>query len=60
MNNKFDKIIDLNLRHITKALHVPKRDTFAQSVSLLQNSESSKTRHARTPFRKIVGCLDGH
>ena len=44
MNKKSAKIIDLNLRNVTKALHVPKRDmlqnaTRAQSVSLLPNSE---------------------
>ena len=37
MDNKSAKIIDSNLRHVTKALHVPKRNmcSKAQSVYLL-------------------------
>ena len=38
MDKKSGTIIDSNLRNVTKALHVPKREC-AQSVSLVQNSE---------------------
>ena len=45
MDKKYTNIINSNLKNVTKAVHVPKRD-MCSSVSLLQNSEMFKTRHA--------------